>query len=297
MAGKKGVVPADLLKQVKHIEIKATKLVNEIFAGQYQSVFKGRGMEFAEVREYVPGDDVRTIDWNVTARSQKPFIKKFVEERELTVIFVVDGSRSLSFGTEDKMKSELAAELAALLAFSAVKNLDKVGLLIYTDKIEKYVPPKKGKSHVLRVVREVLFHRSESNKTDLRQALETVNNTIKRSAVIFLISDFLDEGYEKILKVLNQKHDLIAIHIIDPRERKIPACGWIEMEDAETDERLFVNTNDRRFRKQYEKTAGQKESQIDYLFKLLGIDSVKIESGQSYVRPLIKFFRLREQRL
>jgi len=204
---------------------------------------------------------------------------------------------SLQFGTVDKLKSQIAAELAALLAFAAVKNQDKVGLLIYTDQIEKYVPPKKGKSNVLRVVREVLFHKSNSNRTHLKQALEYLNNTLKRSAVIFVISDFIDQGYEKILKVLNQRHDLIALHIMDPREKSIPACGWIEMQDAETGERALINTNSKQFRKKYKQLCSTREASSEQLFKLMGVDSVKIMTGSSYVIPLIKFFRLREQRL
>lgn len=291
------MIPKELLKQVKHIEIRATRLVNEIFAGEYQSVFKGRGMEFAEVREYVPGDDIRTIDWNVTARFQKPFVKKFVEERELTVIFIVDGSRSLRFGSTEKLKSSVAAELAALLALSAVKNHDKVGLIIYTNEVEKYVAPKKGKSHVLRVVREVLFHKPQKKQTKLKVALEHLSRTLRRSAVVFIISDFLDEGYEKALKVLNQKHDLIALQIIDPREREIPSCGWINFEDAETGEKSLIDTGDPGFRKRYAKLCVEREAKIDYLFKLMGIDAVKITAGSSYVKPLIKYFKAREERL
>lgn len=291
------MIPKEILKQVKHIEIKATRLVNELFGGEYESVFKGRGMEFAEVREYVPGDDIRTIDWNVTARSQHPFVKKFIEERELTVIFLIDGSRSLYFGSTDKLKSSIAAELAALLAFSAVKNNDKVGLIIATDQIEKYVPPQKGRSHVLRVVREVLYHRPHSKKTNIRYALEYLQRVLKRSAVIFVISDFFDQGYEQLLRVLNQKHDLIALRIIDPREHELPACGWMEIEDSETGEIISVNTSNRLFRTQYAKRTRERETDLEQWFKKMGIDSVNILAGTSYIRPLIKFFRLREERL
>ncbi len=291
------MIPKEILKQVKHIEIKATRLVNEIFAGEYQSVFKGRGMEFAEVREYIAGDDIRTIDWNVTARFQKPFVKKFVEERELTVMFVVDGSSSLKFGSTDKLKSSVAAELAALLALAAVKNHDKVGLLIFTSEVEKFVPPKKGKSHVLRVVREVLYHKPKNKRTDLKAALDHLSRTLRRSAVVFIISDFLDEGYEKALKIINQKHDLIALRIIDPRERGIPACGWMYFEDAETGESRLIDTGSHAFRKRYAKLSAEREAKNDFLFKLLGIDSVKITAGSSYVKPLIKYFRDREGRL
>src|SRR3990167_7078499 len=222
------MIPKEILNQVKHIEIKATRLVNDLFGGEYESVFKGRGMEFSEVREYVPGDDIRTIDWNVTARSQHPFVKKFVEERELTVIFVVDGSKSLQFGSSDKFKSSIAAEIAGLLAFSAIKNKDKVGLLIFTDHVEKFVPPKKGKSHVLRVVREILFYQPTKKQTNLRTALEHLYRILTRNAVIFIISDFMDQGYEKALKILKQKHDLIAIQISDAREESLPPSSWVD---------------------------------------------------------------------
>ena len=290
------MIPKEVLKQVKHIEITATRLVNDLFGGEYESVFKGRGMEFSEVREYVPGDDIRTIDWNVTARSQHPFVKKFIEERELTVVFVVDGSRSLQFGSTEKFKSTVAAEIAGLLAFSAVKNNDKVGLIICTDQIEKYVPPKKGRSHVLRVVREILYYQPTAKRTNLRIALEHLYRILTRSAVIFVISDFLDHGYEKALKILHQKHDLIAIQITDQREQTIPACGWVELEDAETGESTLVNTNNRTFRDSYIKAADRRQEQLDLLFRLTGIDAIKIIAGTSYIKPLIKFFRLREQR-
>ena len=290
------MIPQEILKQVKHIEIRATRLVNDLFGGEYESVFKGRGMEYSEVREYVPGDDIRTIDWNVTARSQHPFVKKFVEERELSVVFVVDGSRSLQFGSTEKFKSSVAAEIAGFLAFSAVKNNDKVGLLINTDRIEKYVPPKKGKSHVLRVVREILYFEPTAKRTNLRIALEHLYRILTRNAVIFVISDFLDSGYEKALKILHQKHDLIAIQITDQREQEIPPCGWVELEDSESGEMVLVNTNDKKFREQYFKAANRRQEQLDLLFKLTGIDAVKIVAGTSYINPLIKFFRLREQR-
>ena len=290
------MIPKEILKEVKHIEIKATRLVNDLFGGEYESVFKGRGMEFSEVREYVPGDEIRTIDWNVTARSQHPFVKKYIEERELTVIFIVDGSASLQFGSKNKLKSNVAAEIAGLLAFSAVKNNDKVGLLIHTDRVEKYLPPRKGRSNVLRVVREILYYKPQAKKTDLKLALEHLSRILTRSAVIFVISDFLDIGFERALKILHQKHDLIAIQITDQREQDIPACGWMELQDAETGETALVNTNDLRFREGYQKFAKRKQSQLDYFFKLSGIDAVKIIAGTSYINPLIKFFRARESR-
>lgn len=290
------MIPKEILKEVKYIEIKATRLVNDLFGGEYESVFKGRGMEFSEVREYVPGDEIRTIDWNVTARSQHPFVKKYIEERELTVIFVVDGSASLQFGSTSKLKSNIAAEIAGLLAFSAIKNNDKVGLLIHTDQVEKYVPPRKGRSNVLRVVREILYYKPQARKTNLKTALEHLSRILTRSAVVFVISDFLDSGYEKALKILHQKHDLIAIQIVDEREQSIPACGWVELEDAETGEKMLINTNDRHFREAYHKSTNRRQAQLDYLFKLSGIDAIRIVTGASYIKPLIKFFRTREQR-
>ena len=290
------MIPKEILKQVKAIEIKTTRLVNEVFGGEYESVFKGRGMEFAEVREYVPGDDIRTIDWNVTARSQRPFVKKFVEERELTVVLVVDRSGSLHFGSTEKLKSSIAAELAGLLAFSAIKNNDKVGLLIYSDRIEKYLPPRKGKSHVLRLVRDILYYRPEGHRTNLRSALERLYKILTRSAVIFVISDFLDSGYEKALKILNQKHDLIAIQIKDPRESSLAPCGWMSFKDGETEEQILVNTNRQTFRQHYHEAAGRRQTQLDHLFRLLGIDTIQIVGGDSYVGPLIRFFRSREER-
>ena len=291
------MIPKEILTQVKHIEIRATRLVNDLFGGEYESVFKGRGIEFSEVREYVPGDDIRTIDWNVTARSQQPFVKKYIEERELTVIFVVDASRSLHFGSTDRLKGSVAAEIAGLLAFSAIKNNDKVGLLMNTDRIEKYVPPKKGRSHVLRVVREILYFQPEGRQTNLRIALEHLYRILNRSAVIFVISDFCDSGYEKALKILHQKHDLIAIQIVDRREEALPACGWLELESAETGEHAFVNTNDRLFRERFAHAAARRQEQLDLLFKLTGIDAIKVVAGSSYILPLITFFRSRERRL
>lgn len=290
------MIPKEILKEVKHIEIKATRLVNDLFGGEYESVFKGRGIEFSEVREYVPGDEIRTIDWNVTARSQHPFVKKYTEERELTVVFIVDGSASLQFGTKSKLKSNVVAEIAGLLAFSAIKNKDKVGLLIHTNRVEKYLPPRKGRSNVLRVVREILYYKAQAKKTNLKAAIEHVSRILTRSAVVFIISDFLDTGFEKALKILHQKHDLIAIQIADQREESIPACGWLELQDSETDETILVNTNDRRFREAYQQFAKRRQNQLDYLFKLSGIDAIKITAGESYIAPIIKFFRDRERR-
>lgn len=290
------MIPKEILKQVRLIEIKITRLVNDLFGGEYESVFKGRGIEFSEVREYVVGDDIRTIDWNVTARSQIPYVKKFTEERELTVLFVVDGSASLRFGSAGKFKSSIAAEIAGLLAFSAIKNNDKVGLLIFTDQVEKFVPPKKGKRHGLRVIREILYYEPKKKQTNLKNALEYLYRMLTRSAVIFVISDFMTEGYEKTFKILNQKHDPVAIQISDEREETLPSCGWVAVRDRETDETILVNSGDRRLREAFGRLQKKRQEQIDSFFKLNGIDAIKLNTRDSYVEPLVKFFKLREHR-
>lgn len=291
------MIPKEILRQVRHIEIQTTRLVNDLFGGEYQSVFKGQGIEFADVREYVPGDDIRTIDWNVTARSQHPFVKKFVEERELTVVFVVDMSGSQFFGTTGRFKSEIAAEITALLAFSAVRNKDKVGLLIASDQVEKYIPVKKGRTHVLRVIREILYFQPKHRRTHLEVALEYVNRVLTRTAVLFLVSDFMDEGFEKALRIVSRRHDLIALHLWDPRERLFPSVGLVAMEDPETGESLLVDTSDSDFRKRYEARGGEREANLDRLFKSFGIDRVVIDISRSYAEPLMRFFTAREKRL
>ncbi len=237
------MIPKEILKKVKRIEIATRGVVNEIFSGEYHSVFKGRGMEFSEVREYQYGDDIRTIDWNVSARMDHLFVKVFEEERELTVMLLVDVSSSGNFGTASQMKGEIAAELCAVLAFSAIKNNDKVGLIIFSDKIEKFIPPRKGKQHVLRVIREILYFKPEDSQTNLNVALEFLIKVIRRRSIVFLVSDFMTEEYEKALQVTNKKHDVIAIDIIDPREVELPNIGFIELEDAETGETVLVDTS------------------------------------------------------
>lgn len=291
------MIPKEIFRQVRRIEIQTTRLVNDLFGGEYKSVFKGQGIEFADVREYVPGDDIRTIDWNVTARSQHPFVKKFVEERELTVVFLVDMSGSQFFGTQGRLKSEIAAEITALLAFAAVRNKDKVGLLISSDQVEKFIPLKKGKTHVLRVVREILYFNPRHSRTNLLVSLDYLNRVLTRTAVVFLISDFMDQGFEHPLRIMSQKHDIIAIHFVDPRERSLPDVGLMEVEDPETGERLLVDTGHAAFRKGYEESTGRNEANLDRLFKSLGIDRVVIDISQPYTEPLVKFFRLREKRL
>jgi len=291
------MIPKEILKKVRRIEITTTRLVNDLFGGEYKSVFKGQGIEFADVREYVAGDDIRTIDWNVTARSQHAYVKKFVEERELTVVFVVDMSGSQFYGSRGRFKSEVAAEITALLAFSATRNKDKVGLLIASDQVEKYIPVKKGRTHVLRVIREILYYQPRHYKTRLSEALDYLNRVLTRTAVVFLISDFLDEGYAKPLRILNQRHDLIAVHLWDPTEHILPAAGLIEMEDLETQERILVDSSDEASRKQYEKLCREREEMLDRLFKGFGIDRVMIDLSQSYIDPLMRFFKAREKRL
>jgi len=292
------MIPREILKQIKKIEIRTTKLVNTTFGGQYESVFKGMGMEFAEVRNYYPGDDVRSIDWNVTARTGVPHVKVFVEERELTVIFAVDISSSFRFGSGDRLKSDVAAELTALLAFSAVRNNDKIGLLLFSDKIEKYIPIKKGKRHVLRVVREVLYYQPENKGTNLRFGFETLSKILTRNAVIFIISDFYDnEEYQRPLKILARRHDVCVINIFDPRERVLPKTGYVQLKDAETSETLFLNTTSNAFRKRYKTVAEENRNKTNTFFKSRGIDKVDIDVTQSYIKPLRAFFEMREKRI
>lgn len=286
----------ELLKQVRQIEIKTRGVVNEVFSGEYHSVFKGRGMEFSEVREYQPGDDVRSIDWNVTARFGHPFIKIFEEERELTVMLLVDMSGSLLFGTVEKTKQQIAAELSAILAFSAMKNNDKVGLILFTDQIEKFVPPRKGRSHVLRIIREVLSFEPHGNKTDIKGALEYFNHTIKKKSIAFMISDFMDEGYEKIIRIVGKKHDLIGLVLKDPREKELPKAGLVKFRDAETNEIRYIDTSSKDVRNWFYGKQKKNEEKLKSLFVSGRIDSINIDAGTSYVKPLVDFFKLREKR-
>ncbi len=291
------MLPKEVLRKIRHIEIRTTRLVNDLFGGEYESVFKGQGIEFADVREYVPGDDIRSIDWNVTARSQHTYVKKFVEERELTVLFVVDMSGSQYFGSGERLKAEVAAEITALLAFAAVQNKDKTGLVISTDEVEKYVPVKKGKTHVLRVVREILYYKPQRKGTRLSAALEYLNQIQKRSAVIFVISDFQDQGYEKQLKILSRRHDVIAIHLKDRRELDMPAAGLVEFQDQETGATALVDTSSPGFQKKFAAHAEAEQEKFDKLLKSMRIDKVEIAAEGSYIEPLMRFFKIRERRL
>lgn len=286
----------ELLKQVRQIEIRTKGIVNQVFSGEYHSVFKGRGMEFSEVREYQFGDDIRNIDWNVTARFGHPYIKVFEEERELTVMLLVDLSGSLMFGSVSKTKQRVAAELSAILAFSALKNNDKVGLILFTDKIEKFVPPRKGNKHVLRIIREVLSFEPEGNSTDIKAALEFMNNAIKKRSIVFLLSDFLDDGYEKILKVVGRKHDLIGVVLDDRRENEFPSIGLVKFTDAETGRERWIDTSSRRVRQAMKQARIQEISKRDSLFLKSRLDKIYVQTGEDYIKPLVQFFRLRERR-
>lgn len=286
----------ELIKQVRQIEIKTKGLVNQVFSGEYHSVFKGRGMEFSEVREYQFGDDIRNIDWNVTARFGHPFIKIFEEERELTVMLLVDLSGSLIFGTIEKTKQQVAAELSAILAFSAMKNNDKVGLLLFTDKIEKFVPPRKGRKHVLRIIREVLSFEPVGKSTNLKGALEYMNNAIKKKSIVFLLSDFMDSGYEKILKIVGKKHDLIGVVLNDQREKEIPKMGIIKFTDAETGRERWIDTSSKNFQKNLASIRWNYMQKLKSLFTSGRIDNIEINTDENYITPLVRFFRLRESR-
>jgi len=290
-------IPRELLKKVKRIEISTRSVVNDVFSGEYHSVFKGRGMEFSEVREYQPGDDIRTIDWNVSARMGHPYVKIFEEERELTVMLLVDVSSSGNFGTTEQLKREVAAELSAVLAFSAIKNNDKVGLLIFSDKIEKFIPPHKGRKHVLRVIREILFYKPKEAATDLSTALEYLSKVIKRRSIAFMISDFLSEGYDKSLQVANKKHDLIAVSVTDPREISLPDAGMIDLEDAETGETILVDTSSAGLRSGFFNESMKERTKKTDFFKSIGVDHIDIMTDRSYVQPITKFFKMRAKRL
>ncbi|MFC1620853.1 DUF58 domain-containing protein [Candidatus Omnitrophota bacterium] len=290
------MLPKEILKKIRQIEIRTGRLVNDVFAGKYESVFKGRGMEFHEVREYVPGDDIRSIDWNVTARAGNPYVKKFVEERELTVLLMADLSSSGHFGTKNKLKKEIMAEIGAVLAFSAIKNNDKVGLLLFTDHVEKFIMPKKGRAHVLRVIRELLYYKPKGKKTNINTAIEYLGKVLKKKAVIFLISDFIDSNYEKRLRILNKRHDIVAIPISDPRETVLPDVGLIEFEDAETGEILFMDTADALLKKEFTKRKHSFIEERNRIFRSVGVDSVEISTDKPYIKPLMLFFKKRAKR-
>ncbi|MGH9751066.1 MAG: DUF58 domain-containing protein [Candidatus Polarisedimenticolia bacterium] len=291
------MLPADVLRKVRRIEITTNRLVDESLAGEYHSVFKGRGMEFAEVREYQFGDDVRSIDWNVTSRMGHPYVKKYVEERELTVILLVDFSGSGQFGTRRHFKREIEAEICAILAFSAIKNNDRVGLLAFTDRIEKFLVPKKGKDHVLRVVREVLYFKPRGRATDLAGALQHLARTVTKRSVVFVVSDFLAPDYERPLRIAARKHDLIALTVTDPREEELPPVGLLELEDAETGERFPVDARSRRTRERFRAWAAERRAAREALFRRIGVDALEVFTDRPYDAPLVRFFRRRARRM
>ncbi len=295
----------DILKQVRNIEVRTNRLVNDSLAGSYSSVFKGRGMNFDEVREYVPGDDIRTIDWNVTARTGIPHIKKFTEERELTIMLLIDVSGSAEFGSSTSSKRELIAELGSVLAFSAIKNSDKVGLVLFTDCIELYIPPKKGRSHILRVIREILFFKPQGKKTNFTIPLDFLNQVSKRKSVSFLISDFcLTNDFEDDMAVLqtklrlsNKRHDLIAMMVNDPREFELPDVGWLVLEDAETGQQVEVNTSDPAIRQRYSELNQHRHKILHKMLKSCGVDTLDLLTGTSYIPALLGFFNARRRRM
>ena len=282
-----------LLKKVRKIEIKTKGLSNHIFAGEYQTAFKGKGMAFSEVREYQPGDDIRSIDWNVTARYNAPFVKVFEEEREMTVMLLIDVSASGNFGTQEQFKRELATELSAILAFSAIKNNDKVGVIFFTDKVEQFIPPKKGKSHILRIIREVLAFQPTGKGTDIAGALEYFNSVIKKRSICFILSDFMSKEFDRPLKIASKKHDLVALRIHDTREDTLPNIGLVPIQDAETEEMLFVDTSSKKFRDNFAKNRVQATEKLRKLLPASGVDLIDITTGTDYVKPLINFFKTR----
>jgi uncharacterized protein (DUF58 family) len=291
------MIPAEILKKVRRIELRTRHLVDTVFSGEYHSVFKGQGMAFSEVREYQVGDDIRSIDWNVTARMGHPFVKVYDEERELTVMLMVDASASGDFGTVSQMKGEIGVEICALLAFSAIQNNDRVGLIIFTDDVEAFIPPKKGKRHVLRVIRELLYFRPSRRGTDIGAALDYLNRINKRKSVVFLVSDFLASGYEAALRVSGRRHDLIAVVLQDPREREFPDVGLVEVEDAETGREMLVDTSDQEFRYQFRQLTDRLEERREQLFRSVGIDRVHIHTEASYIDALMRFFRKRAKQI
>ncbi len=296
MAPTVGVIPGEVMRTIRRIEIRTRRLVNQGLGGEYHSVFKGRGMEFSDVREYQAGDDVRTIDWNVTSRTGQLHVKKFVEERELTVILAVDVSRSGDFGSVRRTKLETAAEVAAVLAFSAVRNNDRVGLVLFTDRVEVHVPPAKGGQHVLRVVRDVLCHEPLGQGTDITLALRSVTRSLKKRAIVFLISDFLAADYDFALRVAARKHDLVAVAVSDPREDELPPLGLCEVQDAETGARRLVDASSRRTREAYRRQRKELVEAREGLFRRIGVDMLDIRTNQPYDAPIARFFEKRERK-
>ena len=285
----------ELFKKIRKIEVRTKGLVEEVFGGEYHTAFKGQGMEFAEVRPYQVGDDIRSIDWNVTARTGEPYIKKFEEEREQTLMLVVDVSGSEHFGSRYKFKREIAAEISAIIAFSAIRNNDKVGLILFSDVIELYVPPKKGRRHVLRLIRDLFAHEQQSYGTDISVALDRLLHVLKRRSIVLLISDFFDDGYERPLRAVATRHDTVAVHLQDPREFELPAIGLLDLTDAESGETITVDTGDFRARQAYRNDAAQHQQQTIDVMRRARVDRVPVDTSEGYVEPLIKFFQRRNK--
>ena len=291
------MLPKDILRKIRRIEITTSKLVTDMLSGQYESVFKGRGIEFDEVREYQPGDEIRSIDWNVTARMGHPFIKKFVEERQMTVMILLDVSGSSYFGTAKRLKSELAAEISAVLAFSAIQNKDRVGLIIFTDRIEKTIPPRKGLSHVLRVIREALYFKPKGKGTDLAGALRYLDGITTRRVVAFVISDFFAKDYKKALSIANKKHDVVAVTITDPRELSLPNVGLLELRDAETGSSFLVDTSNSSLREKYSAKSAAMIEERKKVFSSVNMDHIDVRTDKPYIEEFIKFFKTRKKRV
>lgn len=290
------MIPKEILREIRRIQITTSRMVTDVFAGQYQSVFKGKGMEFYEVREYLPGDEIRSIDWNVTARTGHPFVKKFVEERELTVMLLLDMSASSYFGTSNQLKMQLAAKLCSVLALSAIKNNDKVGFIAFTDRIEKFIPPRKGLRHVLRVIREALYFKPQGTSTDIAIALEYLNRVTTRKTVAFLISDFFAPDFKKMLAVANKRHDIVAVTITDPRELEFPAMGLVKLFDPEKKSDFILDTSDNRVRLEYAQNNQQRIKRRELLFNSLRVDTIDVRTDMPYSQSLVKFFKSRERR-
>lgn len=290
------MLPPELLRHIRHIEIRTRRAVNDVLAGQYESVFRGAGIAFEEVREYQPGDDVRTIDWNVTARMGHPFVKRYREEREQTVVLLVDVSASQSFGTTARWKNDVAAELCALLAFSAVRNNDKVGVILFSDHVEHFVAARKGTSHVLRLIRDVLYFRPAGRGTDVAAALGYLRRVTHRRAIVFLLSDFLTSGYEQPLRIVARRHEVVAVRLVDPRERQLPPAGLVDLEDAETGERFTVDSRSPEFRRVYADAAARRAEEFRRLCRSASVDLIDVRTDERYVDPLVRFFSQRELR-
>ena len=287
---------AEILKKVRKIEIKTRGLSHQVFSGHYHSAFKGKGMTFSEVREYQYGDDIRSIDWNVTARFNHPYVKIFDEERELTVMLVIDVSGSNEFGTRQQLKEDLMTEIAAVLAFSAIQNNDKVGVLFFSDRVEKFIPPKKGKSHILRIIRELIDFQPKSQKTNISEGLRFLSNAIKKKCIAFVISDFMDKDFEQALRIASRKHDIVAVRVYDQRETEIPNMGMVKVLNKESGKAMWIDTNDPGLRSNYSTHWHRHDQSLNQIFKRLGVDSATIPTGINYVKPLMNLFKLREAR-